>query len=518
MISERAMEKQFTIFAAASSKGDELPFFEKARIDDFAEVGAHDFLPYIYRIEEYIESATEQDITSGRMIQHLVNASTVDFEDTLFSGLLYAAGAAWISIFDEIPELKNERLEMPRVLQAGFLPERAVEQLKNKLPISKEEFKLISDQMRHRAFTIARWNKLHLLDNMRDSLVTALKEGQGFGQWKKGAKEIIGKSGWTPANKQHLRLVFQNNMLSAYAAQRYQGQKAASKFRPYLQRKAVSDSRTRPTHAQMDGLVYPFDHDFWLIHYPPDDHGCRCYAISLSARQVANKGLKVQEAIPENLQNEGWMSNPALGPLKLGRDDIENSLAEMMIPWEPAGFPKTLTQIENIEQWESLSEVLENHTPDGTLEQANSYYWKKFKKLWALKNKNDVVTYIDANKNAVEISWRSYNHLVTEKDEKTLSKSRMENCKNLPMTRLSLLDPEEMWLTKVKNDKGDDAWRRYYLRCFESDKKRVVGVVVQAQPNDYGLMWNFIQSSKLNRFNNQIRVGIPLYRKDDNDE
>lgn len=36
------------------------------------------------------------------------------------------------------------------------------------------------------------------------------------------------------------------------------------------------DRRVRPSHAILDGKVYPADHEFWATHYPPNGFRCRC--------------------------------------------------------------------------------------------------------------------------------------------------------------------------------------------------------------------------------------------------
>jgi hypothetical protein len=60
----------------------------------------------------------------------------------------------------------------------------------------------------------------------------------------------------------------------------------------------VGDERTRPSHALLNKLVYPADHEFWDENYPPNGHRCRCGVRTLSARQVEKEGLAVQTAMP----------------------------------------------------------------------------------------------------------------------------------------------------------------------------------------------------------------------------
>ena len=59
---------------------------------------------------------------------------------------------------------------------------------------------------------------------------------------------------------------------------------------------AVNDSRTRPSHRALDGIVRPVDDSFWDTHSPPLDWGCRCFL-----RQVpkGTTGAAMPAELPE---------------------------------------------------------------------------------------------------------------------------------------------------------------------------------------------------------------------------
>ncbi len=79
----------------------------------------------------------------------------------------------------------------------------------------------------------------------------------------------------------HLETVARTNMMMAYGVGRRKQMEEVSGLLPYWQRNAVNDSRTRPAHRAMDGLVFPADNEFWDTHYPPDDFRCRCSVSAL---------------------------------------------------------------------------------------------------------------------------------------------------------------------------------------------------------------------------------------------
>lgn len=49
---------------------------------------------------------------------------------------------------------------------------------------------------------------------------------------------------------------------------------------------AINDSRTRPSHLALDGIIRPVGDSFWNSHYPPNGYRCRCHCISLSEKQA----------------------------------------------------------------------------------------------------------------------------------------------------------------------------------------------------------------------------------------
>ncbi|HFC7360521.1 TPA: phage minor head protein [Neisseria meningitidis] len=71
--------------------------------------------------------------------------------------------------------------------------------------------------------------------------------------------------------------------------------------RPYWMYDAVGDSRTRPAHSAIDGLVYRYDDPFWATFYPPNGYNCRCSVIALSERDVERQGRIVGQSTADNL-------------------------------------------------------------------------------------------------------------------------------------------------------------------------------------------------------------------------
>jgi uncharacterized DUF497 family protein len=105
----------------------------------------------------------------------------------------------------------------------------------------------------------------------------------------------------------------------------------------------VGDERVRPSHAILNGMVFPADHEFWNENYPPNGHKCRCGVRTLSARQVEKEGLQVQSEMPGDGMytdpktgmeyhvarpgaDDGWRSNPG----KTWVEDVRKLAVEKM--------------------------------------------------------------------------------------------------------------------------------------------------------------------------------------------
>ncbi len=126
-----------------------------------------------------------------------------------------------------------------------------------------------------------------------DSLRAALDQGQSFEAWKKALLESGQDFGLSGA---HLETIFRTNVQGWYAAGRAeQIQRLKGDF-PYLRYSAILDARTRPEHAELDGLILPVDHPLWKSHYPPWSFNCRCSVIPMTAAAAEDAIGKAREA------------------------------------------------------------------------------------------------------------------------------------------------------------------------------------------------------------------------------
>lgn len=199
----------------------------------------------------------------------------------------------------------------------GLKPAAAVEWLKAK-GVTAENYRNLTASEIAKVYTIARISDLEMLNDIKQSMITAADNGQSYQNWRKDILQHLQNKGWLHPNghngkdiidpqtgevfgaPRRLETIYRTNMQSAYMAGQYQGYMANIGERPYWMYDAVGDSRTRPAHAAMDGLVYRYDDPFWATFYPPNGYNCRCSVMALVERDLAKYGVALSESGEHN--------------------------------------------------------------------------------------------------------------------------------------------------------------------------------------------------------------------------
>lgn len=185
-------------------------------------------------------------------------------------------------------------------------PDELVARFKAKNPEAHFDYDEIKHDAHKRVFTIAKMMNLDLLKDMQNSLTKAFHNGVTFNEWKKDIIPHLKKSGWwgeievdNPKSgkpkkvfvgARRLKRIFDTNLRTSYAGAKKQSLDESSL--EYYRYTAVLDSRTRPTHRAMHGIILPKDHPFWKNNFPPNGWGCRCTVKGYSKKQLERKGLK----------------------------------------------------------------------------------------------------------------------------------------------------------------------------------------------------------------------------------
>ncbi|MGK8199553.1 phage head morphogenesis protein [Burkholderia cepacia] len=173
----------------------------------------------------------------------------------------------------------------------GVQAENALANLRSKVPVETERWNDMLGSMHATQFTVA-GAPLDVVKDIHASLVRAMESGTTLAQFRKDFDETVQRSGWTYRGKRGWRteLIYRANMHSAYMAGRWQQIVENADRRPYLEYRAVLDSRTRPQHRAWNGTLLPVTSGFWRTHYPPCGWGCRCTTRSYSEAEMKAAG------------------------------------------------------------------------------------------------------------------------------------------------------------------------------------------------------------------------------------
>lgn len=196
--------------------------------------------------------------------------------------------------------------------------DEAVAFFRSKNILTDAEFDSLSDRYRQSGF-IARDLASARCEQVAHELIQKLLE-QGLSlddvrrQLRNQESEEAAALGLAPASPSYLETVIRTNVASAYGYGRWQAMNdpAVVALRPYCQFRTAGDSRVRANHAALNGLVFRLGSDESSYYAPPIGFNCRCGMVTLSERQLASRGLSVQEGrVPGVDPDEGWTGAPS---------------------------------------------------------------------------------------------------------------------------------------------------------------------------------------------------------------
>ena len=186
----------------------------------------------------------------------------------------------------------------PEIVFQGVQPEEAINFWKDRAKLTSAQARALDAGARSRAFYVTGLAEMDMVNLVYRKILEALENGTTLEAFKEGISTVIASEGW---KDYRVETIFRNNLQTAYSAGRYAKIQAVKKTRPYLQYFTMGDMRVRPSHAALNGMVYPVDHPFWDENYTPNGHKCRCGTRTLSERQVEREKLSVRKEMPGDM-------------------------------------------------------------------------------------------------------------------------------------------------------------------------------------------------------------------------
>lgn len=138
---------------------------------------------------------------------------------------------------------------------------------------------------RRQAWTMSKLSNLDHIQRIKDSLEKAIAEGTSFDNWR---KENLADLQGLP--KSYQETVFRTAVQSSYNAGRWAHFRDHAERRPILRYTAINDSRTRPAHRALHGLMMPVDDPRWQTLAPPG--GFNCFLPGTKVQGTFELGLK----------------------------------------------------------------------------------------------------------------------------------------------------------------------------------------------------------------------------------
>lgn len=151
---------------------------------------------------------------------------------------------------------------------------------------------------------------------LQEAITGLVERGAHVREGVQGLSAAFEAAGMTPRNSFTYEAIFRTQTQIAYNAGAWNANQDPA-IREILwgyQYSAIGDARTRPSHAALDGMILPVDHELWQTHFPPNGWACRCQAIEIFRESkivippdsVVYKGKEVRVG-----PDEGFAYNPA---------------------------------------------------------------------------------------------------------------------------------------------------------------------------------------------------------------
>lgn len=201
---------------------------------------------------------------------------------------------------------------MPKIILKPLPPKEAIAYFRGKGLAETFAWQDMWQEEHAKAFTVAKAMRGSVLQDIRDAVDQALANGTTLQTFKAQLQPLLEAQGWWGKQRaidpltgeeklvqlgspRRLRTIFDVNMRTARMAGYWERIQETKDALPYLQYQTAGDDRVRPEHAAWDGTTLPVDDDWWDVHTPPCDWGCRCTITQMSKGQLDRSGGDVTD-------------------------------------------------------------------------------------------------------------------------------------------------------------------------------------------------------------------------------
>lgn len=392
----------------------------------------------------------------------------------------------------------------------------AIDYLRGKVRLPTRTWTDLWEGQHARAFVVAGAQTDALVADFHQAVSRATAEGRTLQQFREDFDRIVAAHGWSYNGSRgwRSRVIFQTNMRMAYAAGRWKQVQENKRTRPYLRYLAVKDSRTRPEHMALHGLVLPADDPFWEKMYPPNGWNCRCTVQSLNARDLERYGYEVGSApeieeearqintpdgqvtitVPKGV-DPGFAYNP--GQAAWGRG-AQSVAMERHGGWDELVAPGAPSY-----RLDPLPAVRSAVRPGAQIPQGNEAALRQ-----ALRTAlgGDEKIFADPTGAAVAVTQALADHVVEDFKRWDGREAWW------PFIPELLTDPQEIWVGFARSkESGHVGLRRRYVKLIDTgDRSRQIALVADAEAGTYQAL-TFMRGDL--RYLASLRKGLRVFEK-----
>lgn len=182
-----------------------------------------------------------------------------------------------------------QRIRFPKL-------EKAATSLLNRGVMQRDEFDMVSDAAKAKAFTVAGDITDDTINRVRETLADLTVQGPTLSEFRETLRDKLNTGLLGPA---HVETVYRTNLQAAYRDGRESilANPIVSSVFPYQEYLPINDGRVRTEHLALaklglDGTgIYRRDDPFWDRFTPPNGFNCRCGTNLLTLEAAARKGV-----------------------------------------------------------------------------------------------------------------------------------------------------------------------------------------------------------------------------------
>jgi SPP1 gp7 family putative phage head morphogenesis protein len=209
--------------------------------------------------------------------------------------------------------------------EEAFVPKDAIDFLGSKKIIPTDSWDDLWQGEHSQCFTVAHSMGAAVLDDIFKAVSDSLANGETLESFKGKLGPLLKENGWWGGRSDkvgdeeylgwRLKMIYDTNLMTAYAAGNYRRLARGAELRPIWVYSAVLDGRTRPEHRLLSGKAFRADNAFWDRYYPPNGWKCRCTVYSKSEDGAARDGIDVLDDLPPGIDPSRmappeWRYNP----------------------------------------------------------------------------------------------------------------------------------------------------------------------------------------------------------------